>query len=55
VGLGVRLIPGPVKQDIQMMIITPEGESNSTRSYGGHPDYASLWAVNLSLDLLRNL
>jgi len=55
VALGVRLIPGPEKQDIQMIIITPEGERNSTRSYGGHPDYASLWAVNLSLDLLRNL
>ena len=55
VGLGVRLIPGIEKQDIQMILITPDGESNSMSSYGGHPDNAPLWAINHSLDLLRNL
>jgi len=55
VGLGVRLIPGIEKQEIQMILISPEGESNSMSSYGGHPDNAPLWAINHSLDLLRNL
>ena len=55
VGLGVMLIPGIEKQDIQMILITPDGESNSMSSYGGHPDNAPLWAINHSLDLLRNL
>lgn len=55
VGLGVSLIPGPDRQVAHIALITPEEEQVITRSYGGAPGYASRWAVNQSLDLIRNL
>jgi competence/damage-inducible protein CinA-like protein len=53
--LGVAIRPAGEKQDVCITIITPEGEQNLTRPYGGPPEYAPRWALNHSLNLLRNL
>ncbi len=55
VGLGVVLIPGVEKQEVHISVITPQGEQRFTRPYGGPPAYAPRWAINHSLDILRNL
>lgn len=55
VGLGVALYPGQNKQEITIIVITPEGEQQFNRSHGGPPEYAPLWATNLSLNILRRL
>ena len=54
-GLGVALIPGPEKQDVHFVLLTPEGEQRISRPYGGPPSYGPRWAINHSLDILRNL
>jgi hypothetical protein len=53
--LGVSLRPGPEKQDVFMALITPIGEQQLSRPYGGPPGNAPLWAVNHGLNILRNL
>ena len=53
--LGVAIRPAGEKQDVCISIITPEGEQDFTRPYGGPPEYAPRWALNHSLNLLRNL
>jgi nicotinamide-nucleotide amidase len=53
--LGVCLYPSGEKQDIQLFLITPQGEKTITRSYGGPPQLAPGWAVNLGLDWIRKL
>ncbi len=55
VGLGVALQLGPEKQDVYMVLITPLGEQQFLRPYGGPPGNAPLWAVNHGLDTIRNL
>lgn len=55
VGLGVVLYPGNDKQDVQWVILTPEKQQQFSRSYGGPPENAPRWALNNSLELLRNL
>lgn len=55
VGLGVSLVLGPEKQDIQIVLITPEGEHTFARPYGGPAGSAPHYAVNSSLDLLRHI
>lgn len=55
VGLGVALYPGLEKQDVSLVLITPEGKKKFIRPYGGPPEYAPRWALHHSLDLIRNL
>ena len=55
VGLGVAIYPGPEKQDVHLVLITPQGAQQLTRPYGGPTEYASRWALHHSLDLLRQL
>lgn len=55
VGLGVAVFPGPETQNIQIVLITPTKTQHFTRPYGGPPQYAVRWAINHSLDLIRNL
>jgi len=55
VGLGVAIYPGELKQDFAMVLITPKGTEQLTRSYGGPPQYVSRWALNHSLNLIRNM
>ena len=51
--LGVSLLPGEEQQRIYLALTTPVGDRLVPLSYGGPPGYASTWAVNQSLDLLR--
>ncbi len=53
--LGVAIHPGPEKQDVHLVLITPDGQQQLTRPYGGPPEYAPRWALNHSLDMLRKL
>jgi nicotinamide-nucleotide amidase len=53
--LGVVIHPGSEKQDVYMAIITPDGQQQLKRPYGGPPEYAPRWALNHSLDVLRKL
>jgi nicotinamide-nucleotide amidase len=53
--LGATLHPGEKQQSIILALITPEGDQLLPLSYGGPPGYASTWAVNQSLDLVRRL
>ena len=53
--LGVAIYPAGEKQDVYLVLITPEGLQQFTRPYGGPPEYAPRWALNHSLDLIRRL
>ena len=53
--LGVTLHYGEERQRILLAVITPSGDRQVPLSYGGPRGYASTWAVNQSLDLLRKL
>ena len=54
-GLGIILKPGKTKQTLYIAVLTPDEERQVKRTYGGPPKLAPLWAVNLSLDLIRKL
>jgi len=54
-GLGIILVPGETKQTLHIALITPDEERLVIRAYGGPPKLAPLWAVNLSLDIIRKL
>jgi nicotinamide-nucleotide amidase len=51
--LGASLIPNPDKQVLAICLVTPSGAEELVRSYGGPPQQAPAWAVNLCLDLIR--
>ncbi len=51
--LGVHLLASPEKQEVFMVLLTPEGREEMRLEYGGHPKNAPRWAVNNSLDWLR--
>jgi nicotinamide-nucleotide amidase len=55
VALGAALFPAGEKQDLHLVLITPAGEKTIIRSYGGPPQMAGLWAINVCLDLLRKI
>jgi len=54
-GLGVAIYPGEDRQEVTFVLITPDGVSQSSRPYGGPPEYASRWALHHSLDMIRNI
>lgn len=54
-GLGIILQPGETKQTLHIALMTPDEERQVIRTYGGPPKLAPLWAVNLSLDIIRKL
>jgi competence/damage-inducible protein CinA-like protein len=53
VSLGVSLMPIGEKQNLDLVIISPEAEQTLQRSYGGPPLNAPEWAVNTAIDLMR--
>ena len=55
VGLGVALYPMENRQDVLIILITPDGEEKIKRPYGGPPQYAPRWAINQTLNILRKL
>jgi nicotinamide-nucleotide amidase len=55
VGLGVAIYPAEDKQDVFLVIITPDGKQSMLRPYGGPVEYAPRWALHHSLDVIRNI
>jgi competence/damage-inducible protein CinA-like protein len=55
VGVGVALHPSEERQNIDILLITPQDRQQFSRPYGGHPANASRWAVNQCLNIIRNL
>lgn len=53
VGLGVLLIPGDTQQTMHLILKSPRKDRKIKRTYGGPPQMAPLWTVNLSLDIMR--
>ena len=53
--LGVILTPGETQQTMHLIVQMPEKAHHTKRSYGGPPQMAPLWTVNLCLDFLRKL
>jgi nicotinamide-nucleotide amidase len=51
--LGVSYSQGDEKQDIHILLITPQGEIDRDLAYGGHPGNARRWAANNAIDILR--
>jgi nicotinamide-nucleotide amidase len=52
-GVGVSYYKEDEKQDIHILLITPQREVEHALTYGGHPGNARRWAVNMALDILR--
>jgi nicotinamide-nucleotide amidase len=55
VGLGVTSNSGQDRQEVHLILITPEGTQEFARPYGGAPENASRWALHHSLDILRSI
>ncbi len=55
VGIGVILEPGDTLQTLHIVLVSPEEERLITRTYGGPPQLAPIWGVNICLDLIRKL
>ncbi len=55
VGLGVTVVPSGEKQEVLIILITPNEIRQFARPYGGPPEYASRWALHHSLDILRRI
>ena len=55
VALGVAVLPAGEKQDVLLVLVTPESTQSLSRPYGGPPEYAPRWALHHSLDLIRHL
>ncbi len=53
VGLGVVVWREPDRQAMLFHLATPDHTQDAERSYGGPPESASSWAVNMALDFLR--
>ncbi len=53
VALGAALLPGKEKQDLHLVLATPQGVTTTSRSYGGPPQLGPLWAVSSGLDIVR--
>jgi molybdopterin-biosynthesis enzyme MoeA-like protein len=55
VALGVTIHAGTERQEVSLVLITPDEKRERILPYGGPPGYAARWAVNQSLNLIRKL
>jgi competence/damage-inducible protein CinA-like protein len=55
VGLGVVLTLNESQQVLYILLTSPLGERSLTRTYGGPPQLAAIWGVNICLDMIRKL
>jgi hypothetical protein len=55
VGLGVAIYPAGERQDVHLVLVTPSGNQEFTRPYGGPAEYVPRWALHHSLDVIRHL
>lgn len=53
--LGVVLHTGEMKQDLHLVIITPDKSHQRSYSYGGPQQMSQRWALNLCLNFIRKL
>lgn len=53
--LGVAIYPRKEKQDVFIILITPSDIQKHNRPFGGPPQYVVRWAINHSLNIIRNL
>lgn len=52
-GLGISLLHTPEKQIMYLVVFTPAGVEEATRSYGGERALSTPWSVNTGLEMLR--
>jgi competence/damage-inducible protein CinA-like protein len=55
VGLGVVIYQRMEKQDVSIVLITPDGHQEFLRPFGGPPEYGPRWAFHHSLDIIRKI
>jgi hypothetical protein len=53
VGLGAYYLPGPERQLVSVVVLTPAGQYETVRAYGGPPQNGPAFAVNTAIDFLR--
>ena len=53
--LGVAVFQAGERQEVHLVLMTPNQQDEFTRPYGGPPEYAPRWAVHHSLDILRKI
>ncbi len=51
--LGAIYTPGPIRQKLELALITPKGTLKNDLSYGGPPQLGLGWAINTTLDFCR--
>lgn len=51
--LEAKMIPASEKTLLEIEFLSPAGLQKISRSHGGHPGLAQLWAENLIMDLIR--
>ncbi len=55
VGIAISVKEETGKSELELLIITPKGQTFEKRGYGGHPKNAQEWGANSALQLLRSL
>jgi competence/damage-inducible protein CinA-like protein len=55
IGLGVTILRGPERQEVRLVLITPQERQDFSRPFGGPPEYAPRWATHHALDILRHI
>lgn len=55
VGLGVALNQEGDRFETEIVLINPQEKQHFTRLFGGPPEYASIWAINQTLDIIRRI
>jgi competence/damage-inducible protein CinA-like protein len=55
VGIGLVLEPGETQQRLHIALVTPQVDQLLFRTYGGPPQLAPTWGINICLDLVRKL
>jgi competence/damage-inducible protein CinA-like protein len=55
VGLGVMLVSENDRIEITIVLVSPDQEKQISRPFGGAPLLAPIYAINYSLNLLRNI
>lgn len=54
-GLGVTIVRGAERQEVRLILITPDEQKEFSRPFGGPPEYAPRWATHHALDILRHI
>ena len=55
IGMGMTIVHGTERQEVRLILITPHGQQDFSRPFGGPPEYAPRWATHHALDILRHI